>query len=138
MSACSKFLGVTVLSLVFTVAANAQAPQTDKNVSMKMALMIMDGALERCSKDGYKVSVVLVDKRGNGAASVRGDGTSPHSVQFARLKAYTARTLGRTSLEVEKGIEKPENAWMHHVPNVVPVGGGVPIKAETETIGGIG
>jgi uncharacterized protein GlcG (DUF336 family) len=86
MLACGKFLGATALSLVFT-AANAQAPQTEKNVSMKMALMIMDGALEQCSKDGYKVSVVLVDKGGNVAASVRGDGTNPHSMEFARLKA---------------------------------------------------
>jgi uncharacterized protein GlcG (DUF336 family) len=69
---------------------------------------------------------------------VRGDGTNPHSVEFARLKAYTARTVGRTSLEVEKGMEKPENAWLKHVPNVVAVGGGVPIKAGTETIGGVG
>ena len=38
MSACSKFLGATALSLVFTVPANAQAPQTERNVSMKMAL----------------------------------------------------------------------------------------------------
>ena len=138
MSACGKFLGATALSLVFTVAANAQAPQTEKNVSMKMALMIMDGALEQCSKDGYKVSVVLVDKGGNVAASVRGDGTNPHSMEFARLKAYTARTVGRTSLEVEKGMEKPENAWLKQVPSVVGVGGGVPIKAGNETIGGVG
>ena len=81
---------------------------------------------------------MLVDKGGNVAASVRGDGTGPHSVEFARLKAYTARTVGRTSLEVEKGMERPENAWLKHVPNVVAVGGGVPIKAGTETIGGAG
>src|SRR4051795_5075736 len=114
MSVCGKFAGATALSLALSVAANAQAPQTEKNVSMKMALMIIDGALEQCSKDGYKVSVVLVDKGGNVAASVRGDGTNP-----PRLKAYTARTVGRTSLEVEKGMEKPENAWLKHVPNVV-------------------
>ena len=30
MSACSKFLGATALSLVFTVPANAQAPQTEE------------------------------------------------------------------------------------------------------------
>ena len=67
----------------------------------------MDGALEQCSKDGYKVSVVLVDKGCNVAASVRGDGTNPHSVEFARLKAYTARTVGRTSLEVRRGWKSP-------------------------------
>jgi uncharacterized protein GlcG (DUF336 family) len=138
MSACGKFLGVTALSLAFTVAANAQAPQTEKNVSMKMALMIIDGALEQCSKDGYKVSVVLVDKGGNVAASVRGDGTNPHTMEFARLKAYTSRTQGQTSLEVQKRMEKPENAWLKQIPNVVGIGGGVPIKAGTETIGGVG
>jgi hypothetical protein len=35
----------------FTVAVNAQAPQTEKNVSMKMALMIIEGALEQCPAD---------------------------------------------------------------------------------------
>src|SRR3954468_16961800 len=50
MSACDKFLGATALTLAFAVAANAQAPQTEKNVSMKMALMIIDGALEQCSR----------------------------------------------------------------------------------------
>jgi uncharacterized protein GlcG (DUF336 family) len=119
MSAYGKFLGATALSLAFTVAANAQAPQTVKNVSMKMALMIIDGALEQCSKDGYKVSVVLVDKGGNVAASVRGDGTNPHTMEFARLKAYTSRTQGQTSLEVQKRMEKPENAWLKQIPNVI-------------------
>ena len=70
-----KFLAVAMLSLAFTASAGAQAPQVEKNVSMKMALMIIDGALEQCTKDGYKVSVVVVDKAGNVAASVRGDGT---------------------------------------------------------------
>src|SRR4051812_31082618 len=138
MSVFEKSLGATVLSLAFTVAANAQAPQIDKNVSMKMALMIIDGALEQCSKDGYKVSVVLVDKGGNVAASVRGDATNPHTMEFARLKAYTSRTQGQTSLEVQKRMEKPENAWLKQIPNVVGIGGGVPIKAGTETIGGVG
>src|SRR3954465_7334843 len=138
MSVSGKYFAAAVTSLSFISPAYAQAPQTEKNVSMKMVLMIMDGTLEQCSKDGYKVSVVIVDKAGNVAGSVRGDGTNPHTMEFARLKAYTARTVGRTSLEVEKGMEKPENAWLKHVPNVVAVGGGVPIKAGTEPIGGVG
>ena len=54
------------------------------------------------AKDGYKVSVVIVDKGGNVAASVRGDGTGPHTMEFARLKAYTARTRNQTSLQTMK------------------------------------
>ena len=138
MSASIKLVGAAILSLAFTASANAQAPQSEKNVSMKMALMIIDGALEQCSKDGYKVTVAVVDKGGNLFATIRGDGTNPHTMEFARLKAYTSRTRGQTSLEVQKLMEKPENAWIKQIPNVVGIGGGVPIKAGNETIGGVG
>jgi uncharacterized protein GlcG (DUF336 family) len=138
MSHSGKFIGAAVLSLALTASVNAQAPQSEKNVSMKMALMIIDGAIEQCTKDGYKVSVAIVDKGGNIAASIRGDGTNPHTMEFARLKAYTSRTRGQTSLEVQKLMEKPENAWLKQIPNVVGIGGGVPIKVGSETIGGVG
>jgi uncharacterized protein GlcG (DUF336 family) len=138
MSLSNKLAAAAILSLAFTASANAQAPQAEKNVSMKMAMMIMDGAIEQCTKDGYKVSVAIVDKGGNLAASVRGDGTNPHTMEFARLKAYTSRTRGQTSLDVQKLMEKPENAWLKQIPNVVGIGGGVPIKVGSETIGGVG
>jgi uncharacterized protein GlcG (DUF336 family) len=138
MSLSNKLAAAAILSLAFTASANAQAPQAEKNVSMKMAMMIIDGAIEQCTKDGYKVSVAIVDKGGNLAASVRGDGTNPHTMEFARLKAYTSRTRGQTSLDVQKLMEKPENAWLKQIPNVVGIGGGVPIKVGSETIGGVG
>jgi len=138
MSFTAKFLITAMLSLACTASANAQAPQTEKNVSMKMALMIIEGTLEQCAKDGYKVSVVIVDKAGTVAASVRGDGTNPHTMEFGRLKAYTARTRGQTSLEFKNLTDKPESAYLRQIPNVVAVGGGVPIKAGNEVIGAVG
>jgi uncharacterized protein GlcG (DUF336 family) len=125
-------------SLLVAGAARAQAPLTEKNVSMGLSLAIIQGALEQCTKDGYKVSVVIVDKGGNVAASVRGDGTGPHTMDFARMKAYTARTRNQTSLQTMKLMEDPANAFIRQIPNVVGVGGGVPIKAGNETIGGVG
>src|SRR3954451_13716417 len=126
------------LSVLATSPALAQAPQVEKNVSMAMAMAIMQGAIDQCTKDGYKVSVVIVDKGGNVAASIRGDGTNPHTMEFARMKAYTARTRNQTSLQTMKLLEDPANAFIRQIPNVVAVGGGVPIRAGTETIGGVG
>jgi uncharacterized protein GlcG (DUF336 family) len=126
------------VSVLVAGPALAQAPQVEKNVSMAMMLAIMQGALDQCTKDGYKVSVAIVDKGGNLAAAVRGDGTNPHTVEFARLKAYTARTRNQTSLQTMKLLEDPANAFIRQIPNVVGVGGGVPIKAGNETIGGVG
>jgi uncharacterized protein GlcG (DUF336 family) len=138
MSLTDKLLAAGALSLAFMAPANAQAPLAEKNVSMKMALMIIEGTLEQCTKDGYKVSVIIVDKAGNVAASLRGDGTNPHTMEFGRLKAYTARTRGQTSLEFKNLTDKPENVYLKQIPNVVAVGGGVPIKAGNEVIGGVG
>jgi uncharacterized protein GlcG (DUF336 family) len=120
--------------------AFAQAPQvqSEKNMSMALSMAIIQGAIEQCTKDGYKVSVTIVDKGGNVAAQIRGDGTAPHTMEFSRLKAYTARTRNQTSLQTMKMLEDPANAFIRQIPGVVGVGGGVPIRAGTEVIGGIG
>jgi uncharacterized protein GlcG (DUF336 family) len=136
-----RFSGLAMLasaSILVVGPACAQAPQVEKNVSMGMALGIIQGALDQCAKDGYKVSVTIVDKGGNVAASIRGDGTNPHTLEFSRLKAYTARTRGQTSLEFMKLTSDPANAYLRQIPNVVAVGGGVPIKVGTEVIGAVG
>jgi len=138
MSLVSKLFTIALLSCACAAAGHAQAPQAEKNVSMKMALMIIEGTLEQCAKDGYRVSVVVVDKAGNVAASLRGDGTNPHTLEFARLKAYTSRTRGQTSLEFKNLTDKPENAYLKQIPNVVAVGGGAPIKVGNEVIGAVG
>jgi len=125
-------------SMLAIEPASAQAPQVEKNISMGMALAIIQGALDQCTKDGYKVTVTVVDKAGLVAGQVRGDGTNPHTMEFSRLKAYTARTRGQTSLQVMKLLEDPTNAFIRQIPQVVGVGGGVPIKVGNEIIGGVG
>jgi uncharacterized protein GlcG (DUF336 family) len=129
---------LTSASVLVAGPAFAQAPQVEKNVSMTLSMAVMQGALDQCTKDGYKVSVVIVDNGGNVAASVRGDGTGPHTMEFARMKAYTARTRNQTSLQTMKLLEDPANAFIRQIPNVVGVGGGVPIRVGNEVIGAVG
>src|ERR1700691_4993190 len=136
----AKLALLASVPMFIAAPALAQAPQVqvEKNISMAMSLAIIEGAVEQCTKDGYKVSVTIVDRGGNVAAQLRGDGTSPHTMEFSRLKAYTARTRNQTSLQTMKLLEDPANAFIRQIPNVVGVGGGVPIRAGNETIGGVG
>ncbi len=127
-----------VLAIASIASASAQTPLTERNVSMKMSQAIIDGTIEQCTKDGYKVSVVIVDNAGVVHASQRGDGTNPHTMEFARMKAYTARTRGQTSLEFMKLTDNPANAYLRQIPGTVAVGGGVPIKIGNATIGAVG
>lgn len=136
----AKLIGSAAITWAAIGSANAQAPLVEKNVSMKMALMIIEGALDQCTKDGYRVSVVVVDRSGNIAASVRGDGTKPHMLEFARLKAYTASTnpRGLTSLEFKNIANQADRAYLKEIPGIVFVGGGIPIKIGNQVIGGVG
>lgn len=133
-----QVLTAAALTVASIASACAQAPLTEKNISMKMALAIIDGTLEQCTKDGYKVSVIIIDNAGLVRASLRGDGTNPHTMEFARKKAYTARTRGQTSLEFMKLTSNPASAYLLQIPDVVAVGGGVPIKIGNVTIGAVG
>jgi uncharacterized protein GlcG (DUF336 family) len=134
----SQAVAAAALTLASIVSARAQAPLTEKNVSMKMALQIIEGTLEQCAKDGYKVSVVIVDNAGVVRASLRGDGTAPHTMEFARKKAYTARTRNQTSQEFMKLTDTPASAYLKQIPDVVAVAGGVPIRIGSVPIGAVG
>ena len=137
MTFVRRAVAAAALTLATLSPASAQAPLTEKNVSMKMALAIIDGALEQCTKDGFKVSVVIVDNAGVVRASLRGDGTAPHTMEFARRKAYTARTRNQTSLEFMK-LTDTTSAYLKQIPDVVAVGGGVPIRIGGVPIGAVG
>jgi len=134
----SSLLAAGLIAAASVTSASAQAPLMEKNVSMRMAQAIIDGTIEQCAKDGYKVSVVIVDHAGLVHASLRGDGTNPHTMEFARKKAYTARTRNQTSLEFMKLTDNPASAYLRQIPDVVGAGGGVPIKIGNVTIGAVG
>lgn len=129
---------IVLMALLLSSSAYAQTPLTEKTVSMTMAQAIIAGTIEECSKSSYRVSVVIVDKAGQLAAAQRGDGTSPHTIEFARMKAYTARTRNQTSQEFAAATASGDSMVLRQIPGVIAIGGGVPIKAGSETIGAVG
>ena len=118
-------------------SANAQLA-AHKDLTLPIAVEMAETAVQTCTANGNKVSVNVVGRGGEVLVAMRGDGTGPHTMEFARMKAYTARTRNQTSLQTMKLMEDPANAFIRQIPNVVGVGGGVPIKAGGETIGGVG
>ena len=133
-------IGIASAAIAIIAASSAQAasPQIEKNISMGLAQEIVAGVIEECAKNSYKVSVVVVDKAGQVAASLRGDGTSPATMEFARMKAYTARVRNQTSLEFMNLTASGDAQALRQIPGVAAIGGGVPIKSGAETIGGVG
>ena len=60
-------------------AARAQAVIMERQLSFDAARTMAGAALETCRKNGYRVSVTVVDKAGDVRAAYRDDGTPPHT-----------------------------------------------------------
>jgi len=97
-------------------------------------------AMEACKKDGYRVSVSVVDRGGVLRAMVRADGAGPHTVDSSRKKAYTAASLRRATTELAELINKVPTlqALREMNDHILILGGGLPIEIGGEVMGGIG
>ena len=131
-----KALAGALAAVALANAADAQGVISERNVSTQLARAIADAAME-CAANGVGLSVAVVDRSGQLRVLMRGDGTPPHGMELARRKAYTARTFRRSSLEWAKRSET-ELVGQRSLAEVIPLGGGVPIKVGDDTIGGIG
>ena len=97
---------------------------SEKNISVKMALVIAETAMNECTS---RVSVAVLDRSGRLRVFLQGDGASPHNLELARRKAYTALTFRRTSAEWAKRTAEGDVAGQRSLTDVIPLGGGVPI-----------
>ena len=130
-----KSFAIVLATIALPAAANAQGVISERNVSMQLARTIADAAMQ-CATDGG-LSVAVVDRSGQLKVLLRGDGSPPHGIELARRKAYTSRAFRRPSLEWAKRSET-DLVGQRSLAEVIPLGGGMPIKVGNETIGAIG
>jgi uncharacterized protein GlcG (DUF336 family) len=133
----------TVLGLMALagLAAPAQAQLlTHKDLSLAIATTIAQTAYDKCTAEGYGVSVVVVDRAGDTIVALRGDTAGPHTMENARRKAYTARTFKMPTSDYAKRYAD-NNPVVHQqvtLPSIIAIPGGLPIKVGDDVIGGAG
>jgi uncharacterized protein GlcG (DUF336 family) len=124
-------------SLLLLVAVLAQSIVTQKTLSLALAKTMADAALAECKSKGYNTAVVVVDRAGQVLVTLRDEQASAQTTEMARRKAYTARMFRMSTLDFQKRTEDPKYAAQRDVADILALGGGVPINAGTDTIGGI-
>ena len=132
----TTFLIATYSGIVFAEQSLPQEPYLPLSMATKAATT----ALTKCEKDGYRVSVAVVDRGGNLRALVRADGAGPHTVDSSTKKAYTASSLRRPTMEMAALIAKMPSlqALRDMNEDILMLGGGLPISIGGEIVGGIG
>jgi uncharacterized protein GlcG (DUF336 family) len=140
MSSCTIVLAMG-LALVFVqaVAADDELPR-EAVLPLALATKAASAAVEKCTKDGYKVSAAVVDRAGVLKALMRADGAGSHTPDSSRKKAYTAASLGRTTSELGELLVKMPHLQSVREMNehILILGGGLPIQFGKEIVGAIG
>jgi uncharacterized protein GlcG (DUF336 family) len=111
-----------------------------KVLPLSLARTLAEATIAACETKGYAESAVVVDADGETIVVMRGDNASPHTVENARRKAYTAMTFKQTTAEYAKKLNDGNPVIRQQVtlPNVIAIPGGVPIKVGDEIVGGVG
>jgi uncharacterized protein GlcG (DUF336 family) len=134
----TTFLTLTVFCL--TPGTIYAQTLSHKDMSYVMAKTIAEGALEKCASEGYAVSAVVVDRDGETIIAMRNDNAAPHTMENARRKAYTAMAFKTPTTAYAKKFADKDPTVLQQVtlPNIIAIGGGLPIKVGKEILGGAG
>lgn len=133
-------MAMVCLGGMFAAGVSAAELPREAVLPLSLATKAASSAVEQCTKDGYRVSVAVVDRAGVVRALLREDGAGPHTVDSSRKKAYTSASLKRPTAELGELIAKMPGvqALRDMNENILMLGGGLPIEIGGEVVGGIG
>jgi len=138
MSNTLKTLAGIGLALIFAGRMQAQGLVTERSLSLGLAKTIAEATLAECKGKGYHTAAVVVDRAGQVLVMLRDEQATAQTAEMARRKAYTARMFRRTTLDFQKRTVDPGYAPQRDLTDILALGGGVPINAGDDTVGGVG
>ena len=120
-------------------AQNAEALFSTESMKPEVALDLAKSALEICRAAGYQVAIAVVDRSGLTQVVLRDRFAGAHTVDTATRKAWTAVSFRTATLELGNLVkDEPVMAGLPDITNALVLGGGVPVQAAGNIIGGIG
>ena len=134
----SGLLAALAVALLLVAPSSAAAQlRTARAISAEGARRVLASAEAEAAKNGWQVSIAVVDPAGELVAFVRMDGASPASVDVSRGKARTAARFRRPTKALEDAIAGGRAAILGFE-GLTPVEGGVPVVVGGEVVGAVG
>lgn len=131
------YIPVILLACLFSADLFATDVFTQKNIGLEAANDIAKMSIDACRKDGFNVSVVVVDKHGNIRSVMRDDLAAKYTVEIAQKKANMVVMSG-----IASGAFKTARAdiqqELNHIEGLIMMQGGLPIRASGILIGAVG
>lgn len=131
------YIPVILLACLFSADLFATDVFTQKNIGLEAANDIAKMSIDACRKDGFNVSVVVVDKHGNIRSVMRDDLAAKYTIEIAQKKANMVVMSG-----IASGAFKTARAdiqqELNHIEGLIVMQGGLPIRASGILIGAVG
>ena len=132
-------LALGAVLLAQTAAAGLPQLLQLPELSLDAANRVAGAAIAACRAQGRTIVVSVVDRGGNLVAVQRGDGVGPHNTEASRRKAYTALSTRSATLDLARSAAlDPDARNLAALPELLLLGGGVPLHADGAVVGAIG
>lgn len=128
---------IVLLAGTYVMASSLSAQLADTKVLTNEAVRNMvSAATDHANKNGWAVSIAVVDDHGELLAFRRLDGASVGSVDISQGKARTAARFKRPTKALSDALAEGRTALLT-VPGLLALQGGLPVMWGTVVIGGI-
>jgi uncharacterized protein GlcG (DUF336 family) len=117
----------------------AQMIEKSGSLNQDGALKLAMEANKEATKLNKKVSIAVLNNSGVTLLLLKGDQVGPHNSEASRRKAYTSFSTKTASWELMKNAAESKDAQnLNTLPELLLLGGGMPIWKEGELVGSIG
>ena len=135
-------LGKSMLLVMFsfmTYILSAQDVDQSYDLNQTGALKLAENARLEAAKINKNVSVAVLNSSGVTVLLLKGNDVGPHNTEASRRKAYTSvstKTPSFVFMNVAASSKDAQN--LNTLPELLLLGGGVPIYKEEHLIGSLG
>ena len=142
-----KSILITFLCHSFFLVAQSQIPtsdfkndwQTIESLSQEAAIKGLTFANAIAKEANKKIAVAFLDASGKPILITIADGVGPHNLEAARRKAFTALSTKTPTLVLSRNASaNPDTQNLNTLPELLLLGGGVPIIVNNKVIGSVG
>lgn len=132
-----RFTAIILAALAATPVAAQVRPHPD--LTLEAGRRLTGAAIDACRSQGRAIVVAVLDNGGNLVALQRADGVGPHNIEASRRKAYTALSTQSATLDLARQAQaNPDARNLASLPELLLLGGGVPLLADGLVVGAIG
>lgn len=118
---------------------NSELVVASHQLTQSAALQMHHRVLAKATSLQKEITFAVVDASGQIILLIKGNAVGPHNTEAARRKAFTALSTKTSTLTLGRNAKaNPDSQNLAHLPELLLLGGGVPVWYQGKVIGAVG